>query len=87
MAVTKPARICFRVPPERPHTNRVVQLLIFQANIFYLSDVGIGLTPTQQPLLLLSLASHVVVNLQHDDLSNVHPQLNYALYSSRQGVW
>ena len=38
----------FWTPPKRPHTNRVVWLLIFKTNILYLSDVGLGLTPTHQ---------------------------------------
>ena len=44
-AVAKPARICFRAPPKRPHTNGVIWLLIFKINLLYLSDVGLGLNP------------------------------------------
>ena len=42
-AVVKTARIWFRAPRKKPHTNGVLWLLIFKINHLYLSDVELGL--------------------------------------------
>ena len=49
-AVVKPARIFFRAPPQRPHINGVLWLLIFKINLLYLFDVGLGLNPLNNAL-------------------------------------